>query len=55
MEQRVIPLEKHIADMQKERDDLEWAGDFKRSDFLQRMIDAAVDMRDKGEVYYPLF
>ena len=55
MESRVIPIDQHLRNLQKERDDLEWAGDFNRSDFLQKMIDAARQMRDNGEVYYPLF
>ena len=55
MERRVIPIDQHLRNLQKERDDLEWAGDFNRSDFLQKMIDAARQMRDNGEVYYPLF
>lgn len=55
MDQTVIPLERHIADLQRQRDDLEWAGDFKTSDFLQRLINSAIEEREKGEVYHPLF
>lgn len=55
MDKRIIPIDQHLRDLQRERDDLEWAGDFNRSDFLHKMIDAARQMRDNGEVYYPLF
>lgn len=55
MSSDVISLDKYIADLQKERDDFEWGGDYNQSDFLQRIIDSAVELRNKGEVYYPLF
>ena len=56
-----LPLNEHddvthwIANLQKERDDLEWSGNFIRSDFLQKLIDSATVSRDNGETYYPLF
>tara|TARA_R110001632_G_scaffold772_2_gene2862 strand:+ start:2435 stop:2602 length:168 start_codon:yes stop_codon:yes gene_type:complete len=51
----VIPLETHISDLQKQRDNLDWSGDFDTADFLQRLISSAIEEREKGEIYHPLF
>ena len=53
--EKVISLEKYISDLQKDIDDLEWDGKFQRADLLKRGLDEAKLMRDKGEVWYPLF
>lgn len=53
--EKVISLETYINDLQKDIDDLEWSGKFKRADLLKRWLDEAKLMRDKGEVWYPLF
>lgn len=55
MDKRLVLLDRHIANLQKERDDLEWEGEYSRSDFLQKLIDDAIQMRDKGDTHYPLF
>ena len=53
--EKVISLEKYISDLQKDIDDLEWDGKFQRADLLKRWLNEAKLMRDKGEVWYPLF
>jgi hypothetical protein len=53
--EKVISLDTYINDLQKDIDDLEWSGKFKRADLLKRWLDEAKLMRDKGEVWYPLF
>jgi len=53
--EKLISLETYISDLQKDVDDLEWDGNFKRADLLKRWLDEAKLMRDKGEVWYPLF
>ena len=55
MDKRLVLLDRHIGNLQKERDNLEWAGKYSRSDFLQKLIDRAKDMRDNGDTHYPLF
>jgi hypothetical protein len=55
MDKRLVLLDRHIGSLQKERDDLEWSGEYARSDFLQKLIDDAIQMRDKGDTHYPLF
>jgi len=52
MEERIISLEKHISNLQKERSDREWFGDYEAADFLQKLIDSSIEERNKGEVYY---
>jgi hypothetical protein len=54
-EEKVISLDRYINDLQKDIDDLEWDGKFKRADLLKRWLNEAKLMRDKGEVWYPLF
>lgn len=54
-QRNLVLIDRHIANLQKERDDLEWSGNFERSDFLQKLIGYAKVLRDNGEVYYPLF
>ena len=54
-DKNLVLIDRHIANLQKERDDLEWSGNFSRSDFLQKLIDSATVSRDNGETYYPLF
>jgi len=53
--EKVISLDIYISDLQKDVDDLEWDGNFKKADLLKRWLDEAKLMRDKGEVWYPLF
>ena len=53
--EKVISLDTYISDLQKDVDDLEWDGNFKKADLLKRWLDEAKLMRDKGEVWYPLF
>ena len=55
MDKRLVLLDRHIGSLQKERDYLEWSGEYARSDFLQKLIDDAIQMRDKGDTHYPLF
>lgn len=53
--EKVISLERYVSDLQKDVDDLEWNGNFQGADLLKRWLDEAKLMRDKGEVWYPLF
>ena len=53
--EKVVSLERYINNLQKDIDDLEWDGNFKRADLLKRWLNEAKLMRDKGEVWYPLF
>lgn len=53
--EKVISLETYISDLQKDIDELEWNGHLKKADLLKRWLDEAKLMRDKGEVWYPLF
>jgi len=53
--EKLISLETYISDLQKDVDDLEWDGKLKQADLLKRWLDEAKLMRDKGEVWYPLF
>lgn len=53
--EKLISLERYVSDLQKDVDDLEWEGNFKRADLLKRWLNEAKCMRDAGEVWYPLF
>ena len=53
--EKLISLETYISDLQKDVDDLEWNGNLKQADLLKRWLNEAKLMRDKGEVWYPLF
>jgi len=55
MEERVTSLERHITNLQRERSEAEWCGDFGHADFLKKLIDSSVEERNKGEVYYVTF
>ena len=51
----VIPISEYLKQTQREKDDLEWEGCFNKSSMLQQTIDELIELRDKGEVWYPLF
>ena len=53
--EKVISLQTYIQDLQKDIDDLEWQGKFKRADLLKRWLNEAKLMQEQGEVWYPLF
>lgn len=54
-EKNLIPINTYIKELQKDIDDLEWEGHFKRADFKKKLLDEAVTIRDNGGLYYPLF
>lgn len=51
----VVPVNEYLKQTQREKDDLEWDGCFEKSQMLQQTIDELIELRDKGEVWYPLF
>ena len=51
----LIPLERYINDLERDICDKEWDGDFDQSDFLRKILKEALEMKDSGEVWYPLF
>lgn len=51
----LIPLDRYITDLQKDITDVEWDGGLDQADFLRLILKDALDMKDKGEVWYPLF
>ncbi len=53
--QNVVSVNKYLKQTQREKDDLEWEGCFDKSEMLQQTIDELIELRDKGEVWYPLF
>lgn len=53
--ERVISLDRYITDLQKDIDDLDWDGQNKKADFLRILLKEAQQMKDQGELWYPLF
>jgi len=51
----VVYLSAYIKDLRKDLDSAEWDGYKEKAEHLQRLLDEAIDMEDKGEVYYPMF
>ena len=39
----------------KQIDDAEWMGDFETADFLKLELKELEDLKEKGEVWYPMF
>jgi excinuclease UvrABC nuclease subunit len=41
--------------LQKTIDEYEWNGDFEKSDRLREELQHIRDLKDSGDIYYPLF
>jgi len=52
---RLMGIQDYINQLSKERDDLEWAGQFDLADLRVRQIEDAKAEQQSGVVYYPLF
>lgn len=51
----VMMISQRIKELQMDIDDLEWDGDYHRADYLKKLLDEALSIRDNGGLYYPLF
>lgn len=55
MQTLLLPLRDYIRDLNEQLSNCEWVGDDERARYLQKCIDYAHELVDKGEVYLPLF
>lgn len=51
----MTPLTQHIFELQKQIDELEWAGDFDKADNLKYSLLIAQRKLEQGELYEPNF
>ena len=52
---RLMGIQDYINQLSRERDDLEWAGQFDQADLRVKQIEDAKAEQQSGVVYYPLF
>ena len=51
----VVSLEKLISETERKRDDAEWEGEVEVFSCMERFLKQLYPLREKGDVWYPLF
>lgn len=51
----LVNIHRYHTQLAQAIDEAEWIGDFDKADFMRDEYDHITTLRDKGEVWYPMF
>lgn len=51
----LVSIHSYHTRLAREIDEAEWIGNFDKADFMRDVYDHITALRDKGDVWYPLF